>query len=132
MLLLALFVCVDAMPRLDNNTRLVHRRAHASSEDGDTIGCAEKDAMFFEHVLTPAMLWCNTTHCQPRLGATLEVHSIDCNAQRCHVQVHCEERFGDLKQAIVFTVIVIGLFVGFLIAVNPYAPPRKRYMTKLL
>lgn len=100
---------------LSNETRFVHRHScygGAHNDTFDTIGCAEREATLFEHKLTPPMLWCNTTHCRTRFGDMLDVHMIDCDARRCRVLLHCEERLRSLKQAFAVTIVALILLVA--------------------
>lgn len=100
-----------------NDTRFVHRRACFGADivglnsSDDMIGCAERAAMLFEHTLTPSMLWCNTTHCRTRFGDLLEVHVIDCNEERCHVLLHCDDKLNSLKQAALLTFLCLIMLI---------------------
>jgi hypothetical protein len=120
-MLLLLLVAAHAF---ENDTRFVHRHAcfgDSHNETYDTIGCAEREATLFEHTLTPAMLWCNTTHCKSRFGDALDVHTIDCDARRCRVLVHCVAQFSALKSAFALTIVALIMLVTAIAYTN--APP---------
>jgi len=76
----------------------------------DDIGCAREHLRSFEHVLTPARLWCTPSTCVSEFGRTYSVHAIDCTEQRCVAQLHCDDMARDLLCA---TLVTIGgvLFV---------------------
>jgi hypothetical protein len=115
MWLLTLMAAVGPAGAFANSTRFVHRHTCFGSGHNnsyDTIGCAEREATLFEHTLTPAMLWCNATHCQTTLGDALDVHMIDCDAQRCRVLLHCDAKFASLKQAFAITIVALVLLVA--------------------
>jgi hypothetical protein len=120
MWLLVLFFIHGFRAENNDSVRLVHRQScyGASDANSDMIGCAESAASVFEHSLTPATLWCNATVCVSRFGAAMQVHSINCDAHRCSVLLHCDEKLLGLVYGGVVTVIGLGVFVYLLFRVN--------------
>jgi hypothetical protein len=137
-LLIIIFTAVlGRIPQSNNDTRFVHRHTCYGADDVteagvDTIGCAESSAVLFEHTLTPPMLWCNASHCQSRFGDSLDVHSIDCDPQRCRVLVHCDDQFTALKQAALLTFLALFGLIAAVAYINARAPQLIRHSEKTL
>jgi hypothetical protein len=95
-----------------NATRFVHRHACYGADSDmialDSIGCAEPAAELIQHSLTPDMLWCNATHCNDRFGEPVFVHTMDCDATRCRILLHCTDRLSYMVQAALVT--IVGIF----------------------
>jgi len=101
-----------------NVRRYVHRHEHigVDADSADHIGCAEIHAKQFEHMLTPAALWCDAATCLSEFDVSYPVHSIDCDAARCAVLLHCGAELERIKWASLATLgallclIVLPLF----------------------
>lgn len=111
--------------------RFVHRHScvgleseQANESAADVIGCAEAEAVPFEHLLTPSMMWCNDKTCLSEFGKPYEVHYIRCSPYHCTVRLHCGEALEHIKYAGLLTivaVVVLLLIPTFLPSVLPQA-----------
>lgn len=109
--------------------RFVHRHScvgleneQANESAADVIGCAEEEAVPFEHLLTPSMMWCNDKTCLSEFGKPFEVHFIRCTPHHCTVRLHCAEALEHIKYAGLLTivaVVVLLLIPAFLPALLP-------------
>jgi len=110
---------------LASQLRLVYRQSCSrhNTSTGDEIGCAEETMRPMEHVLTPRMLWCNSTVCSTRSQQQFDVHAIDCTTDRCNVLLHCAERADDAKLAVGATAAGVVVVIMALFCRPRNAPP---------
>lgn len=89
--------------------RYVHRHEHigVDADNADHIGCVEIHAKPFEHMLTPSALWCDAETCLSEFDVSYPVHSIDCDAKRCVVMLHCADELERIKWASLATLAAL-------------------------